>query len=206
MSITGAATLRARPSVDTTNIEAHDAGHPLGHQHVVGVDEVGNVGGRAAGAEAQVVGGHVGHHRRVAGVKAQARAQHAAPRRFEHRVVYGWVFQHKLGAHAARAVAFLQLNPLNINAVGSGKAYFVADAGHQMRNEARGRRLAVGARNGDNRDAGRGAGWKQHVNHRGGHVARQALGGRDVHAKAGGRIDLNHRAPRLVQRNGNVGG
>ena len=37
--------------VDAADVEAHNAGHPLGQQHVVGVHLVGNVGGGAAGAD-----------------------------------------------------------------------------------------------------------------------------------------------------------
>ena len=97
----------------------HGAGHGI-HQVVVGIEHGPAAFAHRAGqhalhgrhvlhgvdvAQAQVVGGHVGHHGHVAGVEAQAGAQHAAPRRFQHGVVDGGVAQHELGALAAGAVA-----------------------------------------------------------------------------------------------------
>jgi hypothetical protein len=139
-------------------------------------------------------------------MEAQARAQHAAARGFEHRVVHGGIFQHKLGADAAGAVAFLQLHALNVNAVGGGEPNFVAFAGHQVRDEARGGGFAVGAGHGNNGNARGGPGRKQHVDHRGRHVARQPFGGRNVHAEARRGVYLNHGAAAFVERHGNVVG
>ncbi len=69
-----------------------------------------------------------------------------------------------------------------------------------MRDQARGGGLAVGAGDGDHRDAAVVAGGEQLVDHGLADGAALAVGRRQVHAQAGRGIDLDHAAVLLFQR------
>ena len=126
--------------------------------------------------QAQVVAGtHVGHHRHAALVKTQALAQHAAACGFEHGGVHIGVHQHVSRALRAGTITAVDLSAIHIHTIGVGHAHAQAAGGHEVRNEAGGGGLAVGAGDRNQRDAAVIAGFKHVRHHRLAHRAALAV-------------------------------
>ena len=181
---------------DGVAVAAHAARHGALHvgQVLQGVDVL----------QAQVIGGHVGDDGHVAMLEAETAAHQAAARRFQHGHVHHGLLQHELRAGRTGAIALHQQAVLDVHAVAAGHAHLVAHAAHQVRGEARGGGLAVGAGDGDDGDAARRARREEHVHHRFRHVAAEATRGVQVHAEARRGVHLQHRATALVQRHADV--
>ncbi len=157
--------------------------------------------------EAQMVGSHVGDDAHIAMMETQPGTQHSATGAFEHREVDGRVLEHELSAGRACAVALHQHAVLDIDAIAGGVTHTIAAHLSHMGYEAACGGLAIGARDGDDRNAACVALlWEELVDHRAGHIARQSFGGREVHAETGACIHFEHRTARVVQRLANVGG
>ena len=75
-----------------------------------------------------------------------------------------------------------------------------------VRQHARAGGLAVGSGQGGDGNAGLGSRWEEHVHDRPAHVARRALGRRDMHAQARSRVDLADAAAGLAVALGDIGG
>ena len=146
----------------------------------------------------------VRHHGHVAVVEAEPLAEDAAAGRLEHGHVDAGVDQHAAGALRAAAIAAVDAAIVDENPVRAGHAHALARAAEDMRDEARGGRLAVDAGDGDDGDAAIFAGGKQRVDdglaHRTGNSHRRF----QVHAEAGGGVDFDDHAPLLAQRPGDV--
>jgi hypothetical protein len=157
-------------------------------------------------AEAEVVGGDVEDGADVAGAVAHAGAQEAAAGRLEDGEVDGRVAQDHLRGHRPGHVADDGALAVDVDAVGGaqadGRAGHLVDVGDHAGDGG----LAVGAGDGGDGDAGRGARREQHVHDGAGDVARAALGRGDVHAEAGGGVDLADGAADLAVGAGDVGG
>jgi hypothetical protein len=92
------------------------------------------------------------------------------------------------------------LGAVDVDAVGRRQTDPLAGGFHDVGDHARGRRLAVGAGDGDDRDAGLGAGREEHVDNGAADVAGVALGRVGVHAEAGTGVDLDDGALGLPHR------
>ena len=109
------------------------------------------------------------------------------------------VHEHAAGAARAAAVARVDAQVVDVHAVGIGHADAVAGA-QQMRGQAHGGGLAVGAGHRHDRDAAIFA-VGVHVGDDGlAHIAALAEGRIQVHAQAGRGIDFHHAAVLFLQR------
>ena len=151
-------------------------------------------------AQAEVVAGHVEDHRDVVAVVAEALAQDSAARHLEDREVDERVLEHGGGGARPGGIGLPDQAAVDVDAVGGGQADLAAHALHDVGDHPGGGRLAVGAGDGHDRDAGVGAGREEHVDHRLGDVLRLALGRVGVHAEAGRGVDLHDPAARLAHR------
>ena len=150
------------------------------HQHAL---DVGQLRHRVDAVQAEVVGGHVGDHGHVVAVVAEALAQDAAARHLEHGRVHQRVLEHHLGRLRPAHVALLDQPPVDDDAVRGGHAHPPAHQLEDVGDHPDGRRLAVGAGHGDDRDARVRAAREEQVDDRPRHVLRLALGRVGVHAE-----------------------
>ena len=173
-------------------------GRHVEHDHAL---EHAQVFQRGDVVQAQVVAAaHVGDDGHLALVEGQAFAQQAATRGFQHRGVDVGVHQHVARAARAGAVAGIGLAAVHVHAVGVGHAHAQALGLEQVGGQAHGGGLAVGAGDGDHRDAAVAAARVHVVDHRLAHVAPLAERGADVHAQAGRGVDFDDAAALLFQR------
>ena len=108
------------------------------------------------------------------------------------------IAQHHLRRLRTGHVAGHRAFAVDVDAVGGREPHRVPVHLLDVREHARGRRLAVGAGDrGDGDPRGR-AGGEQHVHDRARDVARLAFAGRDVHAETGRRVDLADAAADLA--------
>ncbi|KAF5275155.1 hypothetical protein FQA39_LY18673 [Lamprigera yunnana] len=152
----------------------------------------------AADDDAALVGGHGAHglHQGAHGVGVVAVvAMMVAP--WRHRVLGG---PGVAGAFGARAVAAVDLAAIDPDAVGVGHGGAPAVRCEQMRQHAGGGGFAVGAGDGDERDAAIVARREHLIDHGHAHVARPPERGRQVHAQAGRGVDFDDAAALLFQR------
>ncbi len=161
---------------------------------------------RVDAAQAEMIGGHVQAGGNVAALEAQAAAQHAAARRFHDGRIDRGVSQDHLGRLRAGHVARHAELAVDVDAVGRGQPDRESRQLQDVREHARGRRLAVRAGHRGDRHARRRAGRKQHVDDGAADVSRRAFAGRNVHAKAGPGIHFANRTARFPIRKRDVPG
>ena len=147
-----------------------------------------------------VAAADVGDDGDFAAVKAQPFAQHAAPGDFKHRRVHVWVHQHVAGAFRAAAIAAVGLAAIDIHAVGVGHAGAQALRAEQVGDQARRGGFAVGAGDGNHRNAPVVARREQLVNHRGADGPGLAVRRRQMHAQPRRGVDLDDAAVLRFQR------
>ncbi len=160
---------------------------------------------RVHAAQTEMVAGDVGDDGDVATVVAKTRAQDATSRRLEHGIVNRGVFEHHPGAARTAHVPREDLGAVDIDAVRGGESDPVSRRLHDVRNHARGRRLAIGPRHRNDRHPRGLAPREQHVDNRPPDVARVALGGVSMHAEARPGVDLADRPTAGADTLGNVG-
>ncbi len=134
------------------------------------------------------------HDGDVAAIEAKPGADDAAPCTLQDGVVDDRVFENHLGALWPSHVTRFDLDAIDIDTVGGRHTHRFAIRLHDGCNHARGGRLAVRARDGDNGDPGRRAGREEHVNHGTTRLAGQALCRVRVHAESRCRIDFHDSA------------
>ena len=145
--------------------------------------------------QAQVVAhADVGHYRDLAAVEGQAFAQDAATRGFKHGRVDVRVQQHVARAAWTAAVATVGLAAFDVDAVGIGHARAQAAGGQQVRDQAHGGGLAVGAGHRHHWDATILARREHGVDDGLAHRAAFAERWRDVHTQARCGVDFHHAA------------
>ena len=168
----------------------HD--HALEHREVFQRGDV---------VQAEVVArADVGHHRDLAAVERQAFAQQAAARRFEHGGVDVRVHQHVARAARAAAVAAVDAASFDVDAVGVGHAGAQAAGGEQVGDQAHRGGLAVGAGDGDHRNAAVVAFFEHRRDDRFADRAALAERWRQVHAQARRGVHFDHAAALLFDR------
>ena len=161
---------------------------------------LGQVLERVDALHAEVVGADVEHRAHVHVARAHAGAQQATARDLEHGDVDRRVAQHGARSDGARHVALDGALAVDVDAVGGGEPRGEPAHLADMREHARGGRLAVGARDGGDRHRGHRAHGEEHVDHRCRDVARPSFARRRVHAEPRGRIHLADRAAGLAVR------
>src|SRR5690606_16340181 len=136
----------------------------------------------------------------IAAVEGDAFAQDAAARGFENGGVDVRMLQHVARAARAAAIAGVDAFIFDVDAVGGRHADTVFVRAQHVRNQAYRRRLAVGAGNGDNRDAAVVAFGEHAGDNR--FADRTAFAERrlDVHAQARRGINFDHAAALFFQR------
>ena len=167
--------------------------------------DVGQLRQRVDALEPQVVTGHVGHHGHVVAVVAQALAQDAAAGDLEHGSVDRRVLEHHLRRARPGHVALADQPAVDDDAVGRGHAHPPAGQLQDVGDHAHGRRLAVGAGDGEDRDARVRAVGEEQVDDRLGDVLRLARCGVGVHPEARSRVDLDDRPALLAYRDADIG-
>ena len=202
------------------DLAAAGAGH-LGDQRVVGVEDREAVAGYRLdddllhggelldgvdATEPEVVGGDVQDDGDVVALVAQALAQQATAGDLEDGEVDTRVLQHHPGALGARRVSPDDQALVDDDAVGRGHPDLAAQAFEDVRHHPRRRRLAVGAGDRDDRDAGRGTGREQQVDDGLRDVLRLTDRRVRVHPEARGGVDLDDAAADLADRVGDVDG
>ena len=165
----------------------------------------GQLAQRGDATHAQVVAGHVEHHRHVVAVVAEPFAQDPAARHLEDGQVDVRVLEHGRGGLGAAHVAPADQPAVDEDAIGAGHADLAAHAAHDVGDHPGGGGLAVAAGDRHDRDARRRPGREEHVDHRLGDVLRLAFGGVGVHAEARRRVDLNDPAAGLAHRDADIG-
>ena len=185
-------------------IEHGDTGVRLDVLHDHALDDR-QVLDRADVGETEVVAlADVGDDGDVAAVEAEALAQHAAARGFEHGRVDVRVHQDVARALRAAAIAGVDALALDVDAVGAGHADAVAVASEDAGDEANRGRLAVGTGDGDERDA-RVVAFLEHVaDDRFADRAAFAERGLQVHAQAGRGVQFDDAAVLLFERTQDV--
>src|SRR5918995_2243767 len=161
---------------------------------------------RRNATQAEVVAADIGDDGDVAAVEAETGANDATARRLQHGEVDGRVLQHHLRARGPGHIAGGDLRVVDIDAIGHRYPDVLPRGAHDVRDHAGGRGLAIGASNGDDRDAGRSSVRKEHVDHGASHAAGMPLSGMGVHAEAGTGVDLNDPTTGLAHGAGDVGG
>ena len=142
----------------------------------------------------------IGDHGHAAAVKGQTFAQHAAAGGFEHGRIHMGVHKHIARTARAAAVAAVDLARLHIHAVGVGHAHAQAVGAQQVRGEPHGGGFAVGAGDGNHRNAAVIARRIQHRHDGFAHIAAFAIRGLQMHAQSRCRVDFDHAAALGFQR------
>ena len=151
--------------------------------------------------EAEVVAkADIGDHCDIAHVKAEAFAQHAATGGFENGGINVGVEQHIPGALRAGAVTAIGALAVDVDAIGAGHADAHAIALENTADQAAGRRLAIGAGDGDDRNAGVVTIREHHADDGFANGAAFAERGVEVHAQARCSIHFNNAAALIFQR------
>jgi hypothetical protein len=142
----------------------------------------------------------VGDHGDIAHVEAEAFAQHAATGGFEDGGVDVGVQQHVAGALRAGAVTGVDAPAFDVDAVGAGHADAQAVALENAADQAAGGGLAVGAGDGDDRNAGIVAIREHHADDGFADGAALAERGVEVHAQARCGVDFDDAATLVFER------
>ena len=173
----------------------------FGHVHDDHALEHGQVFDRGDVVQAQVVArAQVGHHRRAAAVKAQAFTQDAPTSGLQHGRIHIRVEQHIARTLGARAVAAVDLPPVHVHPIGVGHAHAQAAGRQQVGRQSGGGGLAVGTRDGHHRDAPIFTSTEHALDDGFAHGATLAIRRRQMHAQAGGRVDLDDATALCLQR------
>ena len=195
------------PSVATQRVVRVEHGGPGArhglHEHAL---DVGQLRERVDAVQAQVVGGHVGHHGHVVAVVAEALAQDAAASHLEHRACP----RSGSGAPSGPTSGPL-MSPFLISRPSMTMPSVVVMPTRRpisLRMWAIIRTVVVLPLvpvTRDDRDARVRAAREQQVDDRPRHVLRLALRGIGVHPEPGRGVDLHDRAALLPHRHGDVG-
>ena len=153
-----------------------------------------------------MVGGDVEDDADVVALVAEAFAQQAAAGDLEDGEVDARVLQHHARALGAAGVPADDEPLVDDDAVGRGHAHLAPESFEDVGNHARGRCLAVGPGDRNDRDPAGCAWGKEQVYHRLGDVLRLADGRVGVHPKARGGIDLDDPTAGLADGVGDVDG
>ena len=154
---------------------------------------------------AEMIGLHIEHRTNVDKRHTHSRAQQATACDFENGNVDLRIGQHHARRHRPGHVTLYRPLTIDVHAIGCRQARRVAGHLGNVRQHARGGRLSIGAGDGGDRHARRCTGWKQHIDHRAGHVARRTFGRRNVHAKSRCGIDFAYATTDLLVALGDVG-
>ena len=168
------------------------------HDHAL---EHGQIFNRRDVVQAQVVtASDIGHHGHITPVKGQPFAQHAAAGGFQHGCIHVGVLQHIARTFGAAAVTGVDALTRDVDTIRVGHAHAQAVLGQQVRDQAHGGGLAIGAGDGHQRNAA----ILMLVEHAGDdgltHRAPLAVGRRQVHAQTGRGIDLDHATALFFER------
>src|SRR5450631_3358960 len=136
----------------------------------------------------------------VTPIEAQAFAQQAAARGFEHGSIDTRITEHRAGALGTTAVAGVEAAVFDVNPVRAGHSHAAPGHLQQVRHAAGGGGLAVGTGHGDDRNAAVFAVRENRIDHRLTDRAGRALRRLDMHAQPRGRVDFDDGSAGDIER------
>jgi hypothetical protein len=146
----------------------------------------------------------IGDDAHLAAVVGQSFAEDGAPAVLDHRRLDGGVEQQTVAGCPVGAVGFLDMTPVDMQAIAAGQSDAPAGEVDQVGQQLGDGGLAMRSADADDRNAAAFAFGKQAVDNRLADRTRLADAGAQVHQQAGAGIHLDDRAALFVERPGNI--